>query len=257
MRTHHVEYVMGTVVLFDIRADTAPPEAVAAALEAACAVLHEVDGMFSTWKPDSELSQLRRGELRASEASPEVNEVIDRCVEALRLSGGWFDPWSLKGGFDPTGLVKGWAADRALAELRVTGIDAAMINAGGDIATFGTPTAGHLWRIGVRDPLDANMLRVVAEVDGAIATSGAYERGDHVRDPHTGDAASELTSATVTGPELALADALTTGLFAAGARGLQYIDALDGYEAFIIDADGIGYATSGFPAVESADTPDS
>ncbi|MBC7644826.1 MAG: FAD:protein FMN transferase [Thermoleophilia bacterium] len=251
---HHAEYVMGTVVSFDIRPGLASPAAVDAALASACAVLHEVDDMFSTWKPDSQLSQLRRGELRVDEVSVEVDEVIDRCVYALRASGGWFDPWSIAGGFDPTGLVKGWAADRALVELRCAGIDAAMINAGGDIATFGTPTPGKTWRIGVRDPLDASTLRVVAEIDGAIATSGAYERGEHVRNPRTGEAARELTSATVTGPELALADALATGLFAAGAAGLQHIDAIVGYEAFIIDADGVGHATSGFPT--APDVPD-
>jgi thiamine biosynthesis lipoprotein len=147
---------------------------------------------------------------------------------------------------DPTGLAKGWIAERALERLRVAGVAAAMVNAGGDVAAFGEPEPGRRWRIGVLDPRAPGALLGVVLLDGAVATSGTYERGDHIVDPSSGLPARELVSATVTGPDLALADALSTGLFAAGERGLPAIESLEAYEALAMDTEGRLIATGGF-----------
>ena len=126
-----------------------------------------------------------------------------------------------------------------------------MVNAGGDIAVVGTPGGRHdrPWRIGIRDPWDA--MRIVAKVDvlAAVATSGTYERGEHVIDPHSGAPVSAQRSATVTGPGLAIADALATGLLAGGARAIGAIADLDDYEALLINLDGSASMTPGFPLI--------
>jgi thiamine biosynthesis lipoprotein len=245
----HVERVMGTAVSFDVRGGT--PAAVADA----CAILHRADAVFSTWQPDSPMSRLRRGELSIGDAPAEIAEVLDLCAQAKRMSGGWFDPWRMPGGVDPTGLVKGWAAQRAADALRETGAEAAMVNAAGDIVTFGgpEPESGRAWQLGIRDPREPDRIAwVVAVRDGAVATSAAYERGDHVLDPHTGAPARAALSATVTGPDLALADALATGLFAAGVAGLPLIDALPGYDALLVEPGGEARLTGQFPLLEAA-----
>lgn len=240
------EPVMGTVVSFDLRPGPIPAVRVRAALRAACASLHDADRVFSLYRPDSPLQRIRDGRLTLDAAPAEIPEVLSLCATARELSGGWFDPWALSGGVDPTGLVKGWAAERAAAILRGAGIAAAMVNAAGDVITFGRPEAERPWRIGVRSPAAPDQLFAVVETDGAVATSGQYERPDHVIDPHTGLPARAALSATVCGPSLTIADALATGLLAAGRTGLAAVRAA-GYEALLVDPSGELMATAGFP----------
>jgi thiamine biosynthesis lipoprotein len=242
----HAEHVMGTVVSFDLRPGDLDERRVRTALAEACARLHEADEEFSTWKPDSALSRLRSGSLGPNEASERMADVLRSCAEARELSGGWFDPWSLPGGVDPTGFVKGWAAELALAQLKAAGLSAAMVNAGGDVATFGEPQPGRPWRVGVRDPRSADRLLTVVESPGAVATSGAYERGDQVLDPGSGRPARGLLSATVAGPALGLTDALATGLLAAGEQGLAALGSVEGHTALVLRDDGAMLATPGF-----------
>jgi FAD:protein FMN transferase len=242
----HAEHVMGTVVSFDLRPGDLDERRARTALAEACTALHEADDEFSTWKPDSALSRLRSGDLDPTEVSDRMADVLRSCAEARELSGGWFDPWSLPGGVDPTGLVKGWAVERALTQLRAAGVSAAMVNAGGDIATFGEPQPGRPWRIGVRDPRSADRLLTVVESPGAVATSGVYERGDQVLDPRSGRPARGLLSATVVGPALGLTDALATGLLAAGEQGLAAVGSVAGHSALVVRDDGAMLTTPGF-----------
>lgn len=241
------EPVMGTVVSMHVRPGDVPRAAVHVAMAEARAVLHRADAVFSTWKPQSPVSRLRRGALAVADAPPEVAEVLHRCAEAKELSGGWFDPWAAPGGVDPTGLVKGWATARALDVLRRAGVPAAMVSAGGDMALWGQRHPGRPWRIGVQNPFDRATLVAVAEPPAAVATSGCYERGAHVWDPFTGEPAEAVASATVTGPDLALADAMATALLAGGDRALPHLERMDGYEALLIGHDGDMRRTEGFP----------
>jgi len=253
---------MGTVVSLSLAAEATTTDEAGAtddpatvALARAIIALHAADRVFSTWKPQSPMSRLRRGEIGLDEAPPEVAEVLDLCRRARDASGGWFDPWRMPGGLDPTGLVKGWAAEQALAALRGSGAPAAMVNAGGDIAVFGEPAPGEPWRIGIQHPRYEDRVLCVVElsVDGAVATSGTYQRGFHVVDPATEEPAAGLLAATVTGPSLAFADALATGLLASGGQALERVAANEGYSALTVDADGRMRATPGFPvAVELA-----
>ena len=246
------QQVMGTVVSFllrDSKRTTTETDTAAEALERAQAKLRWIDDVFSTWKPQSPVSRLRRGEIGIEEAPPEVSEVLDLCRRVRDASDGWFDPWSMPGGVDPTGLVKGWAAERALDELKAAGVPAAMINAGGDVAVYGEPEDGQAWRIGVRHPLDPDAMILVAEIEGpgAVATSGTYERGDHLLDPASGAPVNGLLSATVIGRDLAFADALATAVFVSDGQLLERIGRLKGYHAIVVDADGGLRASRGFP----------
>ena len=245
---HHLEDVMGTVVTIDVYTTGATAGAeVSRQLVTAQALLQRADAVFSTWQPDTPISRLRRGEITCAQAPAEVSEVLEQCAVARELTGGWFDPWAMPGGIDPTGYVKGWAAQRALSAFRASGICGAIVNAAGDIASFGSLEPGRPFRIGIADPFSPGRLAEVVYLTGAIATSGTYERGDHLIDPHSGRAAARAASASVTGPDLGLADAFATALAVAGEAGLELIEALDGYEALIIAVDGSRRWTQHFP----------
>jgi thiamine biosynthesis lipoprotein len=246
----HVEHVMGTAVSIHlhVRSDSpAPSTTVGAALEKACTELHRADALFSTWKPDSPLSKVRRGTLPLESAPAEIHQVLELCAYVGDLTGGWFDAWAIPGGVDPTGLVKGWAVEKALGALKVHDVVAASMNAGGDVAVFGRPEGGEPWRIGVRHPWRPDALACVVQVEEAVATSGTYERGLHLVDPHTGEARAGAASATVVGPNLALADGLATALAVGGDDVLARLEALPRYEAYLVRPDGTEAWTAGMP----------
>jgi thiamine biosynthesis lipoprotein len=244
----HHEEVMGTVVTIDVFVEAgSDPDAIHQRIEVACQILHKADDVFSTWKPQSPMSRLRRGEIGGDQVPAEVAEVLEHCAIARRLSDGWFDPWALPGGVDPTGYVKGWAAQRALAALHGEGIHGAIVNAAGDIACVGTQADGSAFRIGIVDPFQSEQLACVVDLSHNVATSGTYERGAHLIDPHSGSPTSRVASASVCGPDLGLADALATAVAVAGADGLSFVDALDHYEALTIALDGTRKWTKGFP----------
>jgi thiamine biosynthesis lipoprotein len=244
----HHEEVMGTIVTIDVfvAADTGPTP-IRQGIEVASELLHTADEVFSTWKPDSPMSRLRRGEMSCDQAPEAMAEVLGRCEEARRLSQGWFDPWSMPGGVDPTGYVKGWAAQRALGALHGPGVRGAIVNAAGDIASFGAQADGAAFRIGIVDPFEPSQLACVVDLADNVATSGTYERGAHLIDPHSGSPMARLASASVCGPDLGLADALATALAVAGEEGLGFVEVIDGYEALTIALDGTRRWTPGFP----------
>jgi len=237
----HDEHVMGTVASFDVRPGGLPVSEARLAMRRACVVLQRADAVFSLWKPHSPMSRLCRGEITPAEAPAEVGDVLARCAEARRLTKGWFDPWAMPGGLDPTGLVKGWAASRALDVLVAAGVAGAMVNAGGDIGTVGEPAPGEPWRIGITDPDDRRRLVCVVTSPGAVATSGTYERGAHIVDPFTRRSRARWRSATVVGAQLDLADALATGLCAAGAQGTAFVEDA-GCGAVVVDDRGAVHA---------------
>lgn len=242
----HAEEVMGTVVSFVVVPGPTGEGSVLAAIAQACAEMQRLDAMFSTWKPASALSRLRRGELDPGASPTEIGVVLELCRYARQVSAGWFDPWAMPGGVDPSGLVKGWVAERALALIHQTDATGGLVNAGGDVTTFGIPAPGARWRVGLRHPWRPDALAGIVEPDAAVATSGIYERGPHLIDPHNGSPRCEAASATVTGPSLALADALATALAVAGAPLLPLLDDLPAYEGYLISPDGTENTTAGF-----------
>ena len=241
---------MGTVVSLDVRGAAAP--AAQAAFEQLMAWLHDVDRRFSTYRDDSEISRLDRGELLVTDASSEVRWVLQRCAALRSETGGAFDERA-NGRLDPSALVKGWAVEHGAELLSAAGLTDFCLNAGGDVVVRGGALPDDVWRVGIQHPLDRGAIAAtVAVTDMAVATSGAYERGAHMIDPRTGAAATDVLSVTVVGPDLSLADAYSTAAFALGADGPKWTLGLDGYEAMTILGGGRVLCTPGFPTGEYA-----
>lgn len=207
---------------------------------------HRVDEVFSTYRHDSAISRLGRGEVTLEQCPPEVAEVLDLCTRAQSGSAGWFT--ALPGGvLDPSGLVKGWSVEVANAMLVQAGSTAHAINGGGDVRCVGAADAP--WRIGIADPLvPGELAATVSGTDFALATSGVAERGCHVVDPYTGRPADALASVTLVGADLTWVDAYATAALAMGQRCRDWVERLDGYEALVIDPDGRRWRSSGWRA---------
>ena len=214
--------VWGTIVFIECASSTVSKEQLQEGIQAATVFCQEVDELFSTYKANSQISRLRRGELRIQECDENVKEVWEICDKARELTGGAFDPWAVPGGFDPSGLVKGWAADKCADILLAAGAEHIHVNAAGDLALRGgffdeESQIVQPWSIGVVNPDNKmEVLQVFTITDGAIATSGTYERGSHINDPFTGMIAIGAKSATIVGPNGALCDALATAVMVAG-----------------------------------------
>jgi thiamine biosynthesis lipoprotein len=238
-----VEPAMGTVFSVDIRDAGSWEPAVAALVH----WLHHVDAAFSTYRAGSDISRLRRGELAVADADPLVAEVLDRCVEMQRATDGYFSP-RYAGAVDPTGLVKGWAIERASAILREHGSTNHAVGGGGDIQVAGEAAPGRPWRVGISDPfIRDRVLTVVSGTDFAVATSGTTERGPHIVVPFTGQAASGLTSVTVVGRSLTEVDCYATAAFAMGPdEGLGWIERRRGVEGMLVTGLAEVVATTGF-----------
>ena len=239
-RRTEVRHIMGMPIGVDL-ADTDGVD-----VEAAFDWLRYVDATFSTYRDDSDVSRLDRGEVRIGECRPEVDEVLSRCLELERETGGFFSARPA-GRLDPSGYVKGWAIDGAAARLAAAGARRFCISAGGDVVARGRPEPDRLWRVGVRHPEALDELAAVLAVeDLAVATSGEYERGAHILDPHTGRPPTGLMSVTFVGPVLATADEYATAAFAMGAGGPAWTATLDGYDAMCITSDRRVLTTPGF-----------
>jgi FAD:protein FMN transferase len=242
-----VEQIMGMPIVLDVR--DVDDEA---ALEPIYDWFRWVDETFSTYRADSEVNRLNRTELALADASPQVREVLARCDELRTETSGYFDVHAASDDvLDPSGLVKGWSVDRAAAIADDLGWRNYAINAGGDMRLRGGALPAPLWRVGIQHPHERQqVVAVVAGDDLAVATSGAYARGDHVLDPHTHRPPEGVLSVTITGRDLATADAYATAAFAMGTKAPHWTARLRDYEAMTILADGTSLRTPAFPTVD-------
>lgn len=233
--------VWGTVLFVDVASPDVTENVLQRGIDEVRDFAFHVDEVFSTYKTDSVISALRRNEITIESTSSEVQDVWNRCAFAREVTDGAFDPWKVVDGFDPSGLVKGWAADRCAEIMLEAGAVHIQINAAGDLTLRGGRLEGDEvlpWSIGVVNPENTKEIVQVFEImDGAIATSGAYERGAHILDPHSGLIAIGARSATVIGADGGLADALATALMVEGRDGAIWFANPDlaEYSAWVID----------------------
>ena len=236
--------------------------------EAACAVraeLVEVDRVFSPFRADSLTAAFRRGDWGGLLASAAFREVYARCEQARDATGGAFDAWR-DGTYDPVGLVKGWAVERAFGRILQPLLDegraaAAALSGGGDMQLGVAEGEAFRWGVGIEWPADAPvpvdavpgfagsaaggppgaikspssapaprvLAGTVSVACGAVATSGTGKRGGHIAYAagRPADPADDVAQATVVAPSLTEADVWATAAVSAGASRFSRIVSAD------------------------------
>lgn len=234
----YVAHTMGIPISLALRGRHRTDGAARAAWAAVMAELREADRMFSTYRPDSVISRLARGEIGVADCPPEVAEVLELGERAARASGGAFA--ILRGGvLDPSGVVKGWAAERAAAHLRALPDTGFCLSAGGDLVCRTRDADATPWRIGIEDPHDARRILAVVPVrTGAVATSGTAHRGAHLVDARTGRPPSGVASVTVIADSLTWADIDATAAYAHGPQAASWLRSRPGRTGLVVMPDG-------------------
>src|SRR5690606_14228848 len=167
-----------------------------------------------------------------------TNIVIDENKQTVYLKSK-----GMKIGFGAIG--KGYAADKVKSMMIEKGVKAGIINAAGDLTTWGKQPDGKDWMVGISNPLNKDkVFSWFPVVDAAVATSGNYEKYvtfhgkkyTHIIDPRTGYPVSGIVSVTIFSKRAELCDALATAVFIMGTEtGLNMINQLKGVECIIVD----------------------
>ena len=241
--SRYVQQIMGMPISLALRGRHTSDGAALSAWADVVARLREVDLVFSTYREHSYISRLGRGEITVAECPPEVGEVLALGETARQESGGAFDVWrpGLDGAMvlDPSGVVKGWAVERASAPLRALPATDFCLSAGGDMLCRTTNPAGTPWRIGIEDPADpTRVLAVVPVFDGAVATSGTSRRGQHLVDARTHRPPSGVASVTVVARSLTWADIDATAAYAQGQDAAAWLSTRPGRTGLVVWDDG-------------------
>jgi len=209
-----------------------------------------VDEKFSTYKNESEISKINRGEIAPENWSDDMKIVFELSEKTKKETNGYFDISTPEKIYDPSGLVKGWSIWNAAKILDSRGYENFYIDAGGDIEARGKNERGSDWSVGIRNPFGKSRDEIIKKVfisGHGMATSGAYIRGQHIYNPHVGRAPlREVVSVSVIGPNIYEADRFATAAFAMGREGINFIEELDGFEGYAIDKNGIATMTTNF-----------
>ncbi len=252
-----VEMHMGTAVILSVPVSLEQREAADEVFAACFERARELDAVFSPYKPESEISRFGRGEITKNELSPEVCEVLDFCDKLHAVSNGAFDIHAAATQpparelqqsdnadarpLDPSGAVKGWAIEQCADLFRRSDIHNFCVNIGGDIFAGGCEAPDQPWRVGLQHPDErSNIMEVLSVSDTGVATSGLYERGEHIVGTN-----HELCSVTVVGADIALADAYATTAFVMGRRGVNWILEQRGFDVFAVTSEREVLASSG------------
>ncbi|MGN6253285.1 MAG: FAD:protein FMN transferase [Marmoricola sp.] len=235
--------VMGTVASLALRGQHAGTATGRAAWDAAVAELREAEAVFSTWREDSWVSRLDRGDVALADCPPVVAEVLALGERARVESGGAFDVRRPGADgrvhLDPSGVVKGWATERAARHLAVLEDTDSCLSVGGDMVCRVVDPDRPAWRVGVEDPRTWERIVAVVPVrTGAVATSGLHRRGAHLTDARTGETPSGIASVTVVHHDLTWADIDATAAFAQGAGALDWLRGRPGRTGVVVWEDG-------------------
>jgi FAD:protein FMN transferase len=211
----------------------------------------EVDRRFSTYRNDSEISAINRGDIPVKDWSGEMLEVLALAERTKNETGGYFDIRKPNGSLDPSGMVKGWAIRNAAGIVHRACVGNFFIDAGGDIQSCGRNASGLDWSVGIRNPFNAGeVIKIIYPRGRGVATSGTYVRGQHIYNPlRTGDSISEIVSLTVIGGDVLEADRFATAAFAMGRDGILFLEQTPGLEGYMVDSKGRATPTSGFGAL--------
>lgn len=206
-----------------------------------------IDEVFSTYKNSSQISLINQKKLKRQKALPDVQKIFKLSEETKKITNGFFDIKKNNGQIDPSGLVKGWAILNAAKIIKKCGYKNFYVDAGSDIEIQGKNKQGQPWQVGIKNPFDqAEIVKLLKIENKGVATSGNYIRGDHIYNPKTKKRIDEIVSLTVIGPNIYEADRFATAAFAMGKQGIEFIEKLAGFEAYLIDSRKIAKMTSGF-----------
>jgi thiamine biosynthesis lipoprotein len=214
---------------------------------AVVAWLEAVDQRYSPYRETSEVCRLNAGAIGRHEVSKEFASILRMCEQTKTETAGYFDVVR-NGRLDPSGLVKGWAIERASALLTERGLANFFVDAGGDVQALGLNGDRQPWRVGIRNPFRRDeVVKVLAVSDRGVATSGTAVRGRHIYNPlQAGTLETDVVSLTVIGPTIFEADRMATAAFAMGRDGLSFLTTRPELEGYAITADGMATYTKGF-----------
>lgn len=236
---------MGTSVVVNIRDKEAKKEFFDEVFD----YFRYVDEKFSTYKQTSEITKINNKEISESEMTEDMKTVFKLSQETKEITNGYFDIIDRDGLFDPSGLVKGWSIFNAANILKERGVKNFFVEAGGDIQVCGKNDKDEPWVVGIQSPFNTKkeIVKKVYVSDKGVATSGTYILGQHIYNPNNKiERLEEIVSLTVIGPDIYEADRFATAAFAMGRLGVEFIEKLDGFEAYSIDKNGIATMTTGF-----------
>ncbi|RWA68073.1 MAG: FAD:protein FMN transferase [Mesorhizobium sp.] len=208
----------------------------------------QVDRRFSTYRTDSEIAAINRGDVPVKDWSGEMMDVLALAERTTNETGGFFDIHKADGSLDPSGIVKGWAIRNAAEIVRQAHVCDFFIEAGGDIQCSGKNASGEDWSVGIRNPFKTDeIIKVIYPRGRGVATSGIYARGQHIYNPHGfGDPINDIVSLTVVGSDVLEADRFATAAFAMGRDGILFIEHALSLEGYVVDVNGRATPTSGF-----------
>jgi len=243
-----VRHLLGMPFSIHVRGHDALDPAMDEQVTAALGVVRDVDRRFSPFRPDSEISLFNGGLLSLENASPELRELVSLCEQARTATGGAFDAElpDARGRrrLDPSGLLKGWAVERAAAALGPVAGHDWVVSAGSDLMISCVP--GSSWRVGIQDPADpTRLLRVLELSAGAVATSGSARQGARIVHAASGEPADGVRAVTVVGPSPVWTDAFATAGVVKGTGAFAWLSALPGYEGAVVERDGHTRSTWG------------
>ena len=220
-------------------------------IETVFGYFEHIDRRFSTYRADSEITAINRGDVPVVEWSGEMTEVFALARQTKDETDGYFDIRKPDGSLDPSGIVKGWAIRNAAAIVQRAGIRDFFIEAGGDVQSCGKNASGQDWSVGIRNPFNAHeIVKIVYPRGRGLATSGTYVRGQHIYNPHAIDSPiQDIVSLTVIGADVLEADRFATAAFAMGRDGILFIEQTPGLEGYVIDTNGRATPTTGFGAL--------
>lgn len=249
---------MGTYFLFKIRSEFSSSH-LAKLVSTACEILHEADTTFSLYKYDSQLSKIARSELDIAEANEQVKSIKEDCESWNSRTSGWFDAQNQDGIFDPSGIVKTWAAKRCALYLEANGVKDFTLNAGGDVYLSNELSVNSLWRVGLanlnkREEKNAGRsmsINLKGTNFRAVATSGSVERGNHIWSNGNLLVEHDVVQVTVVAEDLIVADVWATAIYAGGKSALAAMEDRENSDniataAIVTYSDGSMVATQGF-----------
>lgn len=233
----HVFPTMGTMVSIRF-ADGLPDDVLLAEVERE---FERFDDRFSLYRPDSELSQVARGELALTGTTELLRDAYARAVDWRARTNDAFTPHRPDGIIDLSGLVKADAIEAAGSLLLAAGESNWVVNAGGDILSSGCVDESA-WGVGIADPDDRSALLATVKLSEgrrAMATSGTAERGEHV---WRSDRSSRYRQVTVLAADIVTVDVLSTAILAGGEPARD--DALARFDIDLLTVDQDGELTA-------------